>query len=406
MNGKLLLVIPPVVRLVKDIYEVECDFANNLRAYLANFNHVTVACPVGLNRAESGILRSVAINEIKDCKRFTYIPLPYTYSELQHLRHYWPTVKLLRSEIAKADYLLFSPHAKYDWSTVAALQALRMKRKYDLESDWVHESVQRLALGNMKFGPKKVRKALWMRSFLKDFNKCLAHSHLALLQGQDVFDAYKNTAPNAHKVLNVQVAPEDYISSVELEQKLRGIRSGRLLQIAYAGRILPMKGPFDWLKAIHEAIKGGVNLQATWFGDGSLMPEMQHEIRKLGIGNKVSLAGVVSRDCLMRHLRETDVFLFCHMTGESPRCLGEALAAGCSLIGYRTAYSSELTARHGGGAFTEMGDWQGLVRQLSSLNRDREQLGRLIESAAASGRLLDREIAIQNRIDLIKRYLS
>jgi glycosyltransferase involved in cell wall biosynthesis len=406
MSGKLLLVIPPVVRLVNAAYEVECDFANNLKAYLSNFNHVTVACSAGLNSADSGILRSVAINQIKGSERLTYIPLPYTYNELQHLRHYLPTVKLLRSEIAKADYLLFSPHAKYDWPTVAALQAIKMKRKYDIESDWVHESVQRLQLDTMRFGPKKVRKTLWMHSFLKDFNKCLAHSQLALLQGQDVFDAYKNVASNAHKVLNVQVAPEDYISNTELEQKLRRIRGGQLLQIAYAGRILPMKGPLDWLKVIHDAVNTGVNLHATWFGDGSLMSEMQHEIRRLGLGDQVSLAGVVGRDSLMTHLRKTDVFLFCHKTGESPRCLGEALAAGCSLIGYGSAYSTELTARHGGGAFTEIGDWQALAAQLRSFNRDREQLGRLIESAAASGKLLNREIAIQNRIDLIKSYLD
>jgi hypothetical protein len=40
-------------------------------------------------------------------KKYTYIPLPYTYNEVQQLRHYLPTVKLLRSELAKADHLLF-----------------------------------------------------------------------------------------------------------------------------------------------------------------------------------------------------------------------------------------------------------------------------------------------------------
>jgi len=45
MDGKLLLVIPPVVRIVNGTYEVETDFSNNLRIYLENFKHVTFACP-------------------------------------------------------------------------------------------------------------------------------------------------------------------------------------------------------------------------------------------------------------------------------------------------------------------------------------------------------------------------
>jgi len=406
MPNRLLLVIPPVVRLVKGVPEVEADFANNLRMYLRNFGEVTFACPISAHSENSGILRSLPIKDVENSNRLSFIPLPFPYREDRYLLHYLATRKLLRAEISKADYLLFSPHAKYDWSTLAATLAIKMKRKYDMESDWVHESVQRLHLAAMPPGLNKIRKTLWMHSFLRTVNKCFAHSSVALLQGQDVFDAYKDIAPNPRKVLNVQVAADDQISQIELDRKLAHILAGNPLRISYAGRMIGMKGPLDWLKAVHAAIESGVALTADWFGAGSLMDEMRSEVHRLGIQKNVSLPGVVGRDEIIARLKSTDIFLFCHKTGESPRCLGEALATGCPLVGYGAAYPRELVEVGGGGEFAEIGDWKGLAQLMISLDRDRLRLARLAEGAANSGKLLDRDTAIERRIDLIKTYLS
>lgn len=403
MNEKLLLVIPPVVRRLNGVLEVEVDFSHNLRTYLANFSHVTFACPVAVN--EIGIFRSLPLSEIEQAGRLSYIPLPYAYREDRYLRHYLPTKKLIRSEISKADFLIFSPHANFDWSTLAALQAIKLNRKYDVESDWVQESVQRLNLAAMTFGLNKIRKTLWMYALSKATHRCFLHSSLALLQGQDVFNAYKDVAPNPHKVLNVQVATEDQIRLTELQEKLSRITTRKPITISYAGRVIAMKGPFDWLKTIHRALEAGVELEATWFGDGSLLPLVRREVERLGIGNYVSFKGAVAREEIMARLYKTDIFLFCHKTLESPRCLGEALASGCPLVGYMSEYARDLVAPHGGGEFVRLDNWEALADTIAALNRDRAKLAQLVKAAAASGKLLDRDTAMQRRIDLIKEYL-
>jgi glycosyltransferase involved in cell wall biosynthesis len=399
------MVIPSTVRMVDGHLEVENDYANNLCAYLANFDHVTFACPVAPDGAQ-GILRSQPIGCLRDADRLTYIPLPYTYREDRHLCHYFSTRKILLSEISKAKYLLFSPHANYDWSTLGAKLAMKLQRKYCIESDWDHRSVSNLQLRAMPFGAKKLRKSLWARSFTKQVNLCLARSSIALLQGQEVYDTYKHIAPNPKKVLNVQVSSEDQISSAELEAKLCNIKNGEPLSIAYAGRMIEMKGPLDWLNAISATIGKGVDLQAAWFGDGPLMAEMRNNVERLGLSRNVSLYGILSREQLMARLRRADIFVFCHKTGESPRCLSEALAAGCLLVGYTGAFPRDLVARHGGGEFVDRGDWKMLASTLVSLDGDRGRLAQLVEAAAASGKELDRNTAIQHRIELIKKYLS
>jgi colanic acid/amylovoran biosynthesis glycosyltransferase len=405
-SGTLLLVIPPVIRTVNGVYEVEADFSNNLRLYLTNFSHVTFACPVFPDEEASGvILRSLPLDKIKNADRLSFIPLPYAYREDRYLRHYLATRRLLVSEIAKAQYLIFSPHAKYDWSTLAAHLAIKQKRKYDMESDHDHTSAARFHLATMPAGLNKLRKTIWAHSFIKTVETCFSQSSLALLQGQDVFDAYKNIAPNPHKVLNVQISSKDHIAPIQLKTKLDRIENKRPLSISYAGQAIARKGPFDWLKAIHGISQAGVEFQATWFGDGSLMSQIKREVINLGIEGKVMFPGSRGRSEIMAALQQTDIFLFCHKTGESPRCLGEALAAGCALVGYGTEYPRELVATRGGGEFADMDNWQGLVEIVVSLDKDRQKLGRLTAAAAASGGLLDRDIAMQKRIDLIKAHL-
>ena len=405
-TGRIFMVTPPNVRVVDGKYEVEEHFVNNLRAYLRNFTHVTFACPVSPQNEGGGILKSIPLDRIEHNDRLSYIRLPFTYREDKHLYNYFSAKKLLQSEISKAQYLTFSPHANYDWPTLAVQLAIRMKRKYAMESDYDGRSVTQQLLKSMPFGIRKIRKTLWGRSFLARLDACFAHSAIALLQGQDVYNAYKHIAPNPQKVLNVQVSNGDYVPSAVLDAKLKDVGSGKPLRVSYVGRMVDMKGPLDWLKAIHGAIAAGTGLQATWFGGGPLSGEMRSEIDRLGLGQKVDLAGILDRAEVIARLWTSDIFLFCHKTGESPRCLTEALAAGCSLVGYGSAFPRDLVADHGGGRFVDTGDWRSLASAIASLDKDRAQLCRLIEAAAASGRTFERDAAMRVRIELIRTYLK
>ena len=135
-----------------------------------------------------------------------------------------------------------------------------------------------------------------------------------------------------------------------------------------------------------------------------MMAEMRHEVQRQNIGANVALPGVVGRQDLLCQLWKTDIFLFCHKTGESPRCLGEALAAGCPLVGYDRAYPRDLVAKCGGGEFVQIGDSDKLADAVIALDRNRQRLEALVKAAAASGALLDRDTAMQERIELIKAY--
>jgi glycosyltransferase involved in cell wall biosynthesis len=405
MDGSLLMVIPTTVRIVESKREIDEDYANNLREYLHYFTSITFACPITTGH-NFNIARSVSMTEIEGYERLTFVPLPYPYREDRYLKYYLSVRAILSNEIDRADFLLFSPHAKYDWSTLAANLAISRKRKFGIESDYDHRSVGDFHLSTMRPGLKKLRKLWWAKSFYRAADRCLAHSAIALLQGQEVFDGLKHLTSNPRKVLNVQVNSEDFILENDLSSKMRSITEPRPLQIIYAGRMAEMKGPLEWLNALKEAIELGANLKATWLGEGPMLAEMSREIRRLGLGENVVLPGLVPRKELMHRLKSSDLFLFCHKTGESPRCLGEALVSGTALVGYGSKYPRDLVAEHGGGEFAETGDWRALAQIITSLDRDRRRLATLVQGAARSGTCLDRDAAIRKRIDLIRTYLG
>jgi glycosyltransferase involved in cell wall biosynthesis len=201
------------------------------------------------------------------------------------------------------------------------------------------------------------------------------------------------------------VSQADHISPSALDKKAQSVADGAPLRICYVGRATEMKGPMDWVRILHELNRCGVPFKATWIGNGSLLPAMRAEVTSRGLVDHVRLPGFSSdRDEIMAHLRGAAVFLFCHKTPESPRCLIEALSSGCPIVGYASAFARDLVAKRGGGEFVPVNDWQGLAEVVKRLDAERKSLVKLIRDASTSGQLFERDQAMQQRIDLLLRY--
>lgn len=400
MNGKLLLVIPRVVAVTQEGVFVDEHFGNNLRAYLSAFERVTVACP-----AMAFGNNMIRLDNIEGSERCSVIVLPEPYREDRFLRNYRKISRVLRTQIEAADYLLISPHAAFDWSTLATRIALAMGRDYNMEGDWDLQNVVLSELRQMNFGLPRLRKSLWHHFHTRYYLDSMRKARLSLLQGAAVFNAYKDIAANPHKVLNVQVTPADRISDDDFERKIARVRSGAPLRITYAGRAIAMKGPDDWQLCIQKALDAGLKATATWLGDGAMLDTLRASAVDRGLSGVVTYPGNVARNEAYTTLRDAEIFLFCHLTDESPRCLVEALTAGTPIVGYESLYACDLVAEQGGGVFAPLGNWRELADRLIQLDKDREKLAVLMQAARQSSLLYDREEAINNRIRLMRHYL-
>jgi colanic acid/amylovoran biosynthesis glycosyltransferase len=103
---------------------------------------------------------------------------------------------------------------------------------------------------------------------------------------------------------------------------------------------------------------------------------------------------------MIERLKEFDIFLFCHKTPESPRCLIEALMCGLPIIGYDSPYPKDLIHGNGGGILTPPNDPRALSAALLTVSPT--TLRGLTYLAQQDGIEFSTERVFKHRSDLMK----
>ena len=404
-------VVPPIIRDIGKGLEIDVDFLESLKVYLDHFDSFAVACPVRTSSIEgSGLERCLPVRDLPwGTDRLKVIALPTAYTPIEFLRHLPAVRQILRAEIVRSMYLIFTPTSLIgDWPTVAIREAVKLCRPYVIEADCVHGDIMRMRSNSGAVWKQFLKRNVLIPVFERSHRYCLSHSNLAIFQGQDVYRAYAPFCLNPHKLNHhIPVYAGDHIAETRLQTKLDSLNNGAPLKISYAGRAIDMKGPLDWIDTLHQLAIRGVKFHGTWLGGGPLLADMRNKATALGISDRITFSGYISdRDTVLNALKECHVFLFCHTTLESARVLGEALACGCALVGYESAYPSDLIAEHGGGLFTKIGEVSALAQILEGLDSDRGKLQTLIRQAAKSGLEFDRTAALLKRVHLVKQLTT
>jgi glycosyltransferase involved in cell wall biosynthesis len=409
MNQKsMLLVLPVPFRAKGNQLFFELQACNGLERWAAHFESVVVAAPtIPESLAEQDKTRTWRDTAtLAARKRFEFLPLPWAYSLLKFLSCYGSVRASLATSIARCHYLQFAIGGLLgDWAAVAALEAHKQGRAYAIHSDRVeHEVIRRVSKqGKLKTRLKAKVVAPLMASYHKQIIKNCA---LGLWQGQDCYSAYSPFCQNSHLIHNIHTKPSDGISDLRLVEKVKRATSDQTIRICYAGPIDPMKAPMDWVQAVGRAKDLGVNLHATWMGDGPLFDEMKAMIANRGLNSCIELTGFEpNRDRVLKRIRESHIMLFTHVTTEAPPCLIESLVCGTPIVGYQSRYSDELVKNFGGGMFVPMNDWKQLGDLLVTLSQERQLLSHLIKEAGENGTRFSDEAVFQERSELLKRHL-
>jgi len=406
-DGSMYLVLPVPFRSVDGRLYVEAQAANGLDRWADNFSTLTVAAPVIPEPLLSTIAGFVwrEVDSLEHRSRIVCQPLPWAYSPKAFFKRYKPTRNLIASTIAASQHLQFAIGGLVgDWAAVAALEAIRQRRHYAIHTDRVeHELMQKTA--SRASSLRRLKIAVEAPLMKRYHRHVIQHCSLGLWHGDDCFRAYAPWCKQNHLIHDVHTKQADLITDADIYLKLEDIRSNPTLNLCYVGRLDPMKAPLEWLAAIAAARDHGIKLQATWFGEGSLLEAAKQECSRLQLGNVVRFAGFIAdRSELLTHLRSAHALVFTHITPESPRNLLEALVCGTPILGYDNAYAVNLLEATGGGSLVPMHNTQALGGLIASLANHRGKLANLTQQAATAGRRFTDTAVFSERSELLKRY--
>lgn len=404
LDNSLLIYAPvPLFQRDGELY-IERQALNGVRLWAENFDFVTVMMPLDPGEPPVGW---VPVSESGDAlSRVALEPLPMAYRPDQFLRHFRTTRQRIRDLMESAQYLSFAIGGLFgDWGALGCHEAHRQGRRFAVWTDRVESEVMRSGLTDGHWR-RRLKARLYHRPMAWLERNVITKSTLGLFHGQETFETYAQFSSNPQLVHDIHVSVDDHISKTALAQKLLDAQNGPL-RICYVGRMDAMKGPLDWVEALGKLAAANVDFSALWLGDGDLQDSVRARVKALGLADRISVPGFLdNRADVLEELRRAQVFMFCHNTPESPRCLIEALISGAVLVGYDGAYPQDLTAGQGSGVFVPIGDVGGLAAQVTELAADRDRLADLIGRAVQDGAPFDDVTVFRHRSDLIKKYLS
>jgi glycosyltransferase involved in cell wall biosynthesis len=405
--GSLYLVLPVPFRLEGGKILVEAQAANGLDRWADNFSHILVAAPA-IPEAEAGKLAGFVwrdIDTLEHRARITPHPLPWAYTPRTFASHILSTRKLMAASIAQSQHLQFAIGGLVgDWAAIAALEAIRQRRRYAIHTDRVeHELIRKTTAGS---SPLRRLKVIIEAPLMRLYHRfVIRHCSLGLWHGDDCFRAYAGWAKESHLIHDVHTTPSDLIDDAALTHKIEAVRITPTLRLIYAGRLDPMKAPLEWLRTIAAARDLGADVEAIWLGEGDLLDEARSEAARLNLTQIVQFPGFsADRAALLECIRSAHALVFTHITPESPRILLEALVCGTPVLGYDNPYAVNLLEAHGGGALVAIHDTEALGRLIARLAIDRTRLATLTEQAAQNGRRFTDAGVFAERSALIQRF--
>lgn len=404
-DQSLLLVLPVCFRKQDGELVFEAQAVNGLRRWSENFARVTVAAP--LVETPSSEVQAPMAPLLEEIDGLEVLLLPSAYTPLPFARQFAGVSRLLAEAIDEHRYLSFAIGGLFgDWGAVACHVAHRKRRPYSVWTDRVESQVVKSLSGQGSL-KARLRASLTHSPMAKLEEYVIRRSALGLFHGADTYEFYKDFSRRPELVHDIHTKPDDLIDAQTLEAKIARQSGERPLDIIYVGRADPMKGVQDWVDALTATAKAGVDFRATWYGEGSELEEAKQRIESAGLSDVVRFPGYLrNRGEVLAAIRAADLFVFCHLTKESPRNLIESLISGTPIVGYISDYAADLISKKGGGALTPLGEPEVLADKIIEIAKDSRGRADLIRAAAGDGSEFTDEAVFRHRSDLIKAHLS
>lgn len=138
----------------------------------------------------------------------------------------------------------------------------------------------------------------------------------------------------------------------------------------------------EWLEVFAKAVEVKPELFGVIVGDGPLRPEVEMQIQRLGLSNKVMLAGLQAD--VLPWYQAMDVFMMSSVFEGLPVALLEAMSCGCAVITTNAGGIKEVIGNNENGYLVGVEEWPLLVDRLLDLAQSPEKRQKFSDSARST----------------------
>lgn len=140
-------------------------------------------------------------------------------------------------------------------------------------------------------------------------------------------------------------------------------------KILWCGRLLKLKHPEDAVETARRLKAAGVDFSLDIIGEGEQLPTLENMIKAYGLGDRVRLLGVMSKEEVRTHMEHAGIFLFTSDRREGwGAVLNEAMNSGCAVVTSHAAGAAPYLIRNGeNGMIIPSGDVDQLYRHVKTL---------------------------------------
>jgi glycosyltransferase involved in cell wall biosynthesis len=221
---------------------------------------------------------------------------------------------------------------------------------------------------------------------------------LVLLKGKKMAEDFGAGRPNVKAFLDASHGEKNIIPRDSLEQKLRMVRDEQKpLRLVYFGRLTAYKGIDRCLRAAAGARAAGANITLDIIGGGEQAESLRNLARELTAEEWVTFHGAMPfNQAFFALLYSFHLLLAAPLREDTPRSALDAMAAGIPYLAFDTYYYRDLL-ESGAGRVVSWPEVEAMAKMLVHLEKSREEVAGMIESAVAFARSNTQEIWLERR---------
>lgn len=251
---------------------------------------------------------------------------------------------------------------------------------------------------------KRARRVVWELSQEAQQRRAIAGAAGLQCNGTPTWDAW------AHLNAGPMLFFDNRVSPAMLGTLEDAARRGRepVLQLAFSGRLVPMKGVLHLPEVARRLRDRGVRFVLRIWGGGPLEERLMGRVGELGLGEQVRFEGVLPFPELMRTVRdEIDLFVCPHVQGDPSCTYLETLSCAVPIASFANDAWRGLVERSQAGWSAPLsysgGDEDALADIIADLDKDRREIAARAVRALQFAREHTFEATFARRMDHLER---